>query len=223
MLFKQAMQVKKPTATINSCKSSISITKIRKGEASRDLFMPPMGKPWDCVWLPYTKTSFLSLHMFWFRSKHCMCWLGPLSTYATEWDILGHITNQTSIKCFHCKDQIWNQMYTKFSLSLSLWVQKQLSCLGIAEFELSPESCSPLKALHVACCAENKRTHFSLFTPLFLSLLHFSNTHIIKTACPIDAVSVKCTRRLLLPSTKDPALCTLWAVAELQQGCRPYI
>lgn len=74
-----------------------------------------------------------------------------------------------------------------------LVIQKKLSCFGISGFELSLESCSPLTVLHVACYVENKCTLFLMFIPFFLSLPHFSNVHIINTACPTDAVSLKCT------------------------------
>lgn len=87
-----------------------------------------------------------------------------------------------------------NFKYAQNSLSLSLLViQKKLSCFGISGFELSLESCSPLTVLHIACYVENKCTLFLMFIPFFLSLPHFSNVHIINTACPTDAVSLKCT------------------------------
>lgn len=77
------------------------------------------------------------------------------------------------------------------SVSLTQQVQKKLFCLGISGFKLSMESCSPvpisLTVLYVACCVENKRTHFSRFRtspPFFTSFFH-----------SIDVVSPGCTSR----------------------------
>lgn len=60
---------------------------------------------------------------------------------------------------------------TQYSVSLTQQVQKKLFCLGISGFKLSLESCSPLPisltVLHVACCVENKCTHFFMFITFF--------------------------------------------------------
>lgn len=104
-----------------------------------------------------------------------MCRLGPLSTYVTELSNQGHIKNQMSTISYmifiaRVRSEI-SFKCTQYSVSLTQQVQKKLFCLGISGFKLSLESCSPLPisltVLHVACCVENKCTHFFMFIAFF--------------------------------------------------------